>query len=136
MLLYPDQRVEQPDNETVCFGAPIDKCDWEYLNGRSKVLSSTGMAFVIIDCSDSTDVYFMRNDSEVNDRVCVVLRDKEDPDKCIESAAWIRIQENFPGMIFICRGTVDADKWQTYAAAIGASEECTCMVDLDMPRAE
>ena len=119
MLLYPDQRISnQPENQTVCFAAPIDKCDWEYLAGRGKVLSNTQMKFVIIERTDETDVFFMRNDSEVNDRVCLILRENEDSDTCIESAAWVRIQENFPGMIYIVRGFTDADKWQTHAAAI------------------
>lgn len=141
MILYPDQRIkDQPENETVCFAAPIDKCDWDFLYARAKknVLTNTGMRFVIIvgdhdtapvDSDEFTEVYFMRNNQEITDRVCIVLRENEDADKCLESAAWIRIQENYPGMIYICRGSTRADKWQKYSSALGAPQEYVCMVD-------
>ena len=143
MLLYPDQRADQPENDTVCFGAPIHKCDWEFLLGRTRgqKITQTQMPFTIIvdeTASGSNDgnpnvfdsVYFMRNDSEVNDKVCVILRDNEDPDICLESAAWIRIQENFPGMIYIVKaGSVHTDKWEAHSSAIGADQECVCMID-------
>jgi hypothetical protein len=78
----------------------------------------------------------MRNDAEVTDQVCVLLRGFEDPDTCIESAAWIRINENFPGMIYIVRGTVAADKWQNLNSTLGAPEDLVCMVDFDLPEGE
>lgn len=134
MLLYPDQRApEQPENDTVCFAAPIEQSDWMYLKARGKVLSATQQHFVIIEQDENNEVYFMRNESEVTDRVCIILRDNEDPDTCIESAAWVRIQENFPGMIYICRSSPHADKWQAYTSAIGAIESSVCMVDMDLP---
>ena len=142
MILYPDQRVNQPDNETVCFGAPIHKCDWEFLfsRGRKNTLQQTGMRYAVIideevDAANAESrvydsVYFMRNDAEINDKVCVLLRNNEDEDTCLESAAWIRITENFPGMIYIVKaGNETADKWQSMSSAIGTEQSCVCMVD-------
>jgi hypothetical protein len=68
--------------------------------------------------------------------VCLILRENQDADTCIESAAWVRIQENFPGMIYIVRGSTEADKWQTHSASIGASQDSICMVELDLPTGE
>lgn len=130
MILYPDQRHDQPENNTVCYAAPIEKCDWEFMyygEGMRHQLTATDMRFVILEGEDQ--VYFMRNDSEVTDRVCILLRTMEDTDTCIESAAWIRIQENFPGMIYIVQGSTYADKYQRYHATIGAPEDSVCMVD-------
>lgn len=133
MILYPDQgHKNQPENSTVCFAAPIDKCDWEFLHygeGKRNQLDATNMRYVILD--DKKDgVYFMRNEMEFTDTVCLLLRTMEDDDTCIESAAWIRIKENFPGMIYIVSGSTNADKYQRYHSAIGAPEDTVCMVDL------
>ena len=131
MILYPDQRKDQPENHTVCYAAPIDKCDWEFLHygeGTRHQLEQTDMRFVILEGEER--VYFMRNESEVTDKVCLLLRTMEDEDTCIESAAWIRIQENFPGMIYIVQGSTFADNYQRYHSAIGAPEDSVCMVDL------
>lgn len=132
MILYPDQRMQaqQPENETVCFAAPIDMCDWNYLHsiGRYHELEQTGMRYVLLDTQDC--IYFMRNEQEVTDKVCIVLRGIESVDDSIETAAWIRIKENYPGMIYICRGSTTADKWQTHNAALGAPQEYVCMVDI------
>lgn len=139
MILYPDQRIEQPDNETVCFAAPIDYIDWEFFRARAHK-ARTGMKFLrlkddtdidaIPEGTDFCSVYFMRNEAEINDEIIIFFRDNEDDDTCLESAAWIRIEENFPGMIYFCRGSLHADKWQTHAASLGAPESSVCMVDI------
>jgi len=128
MILYPDQRVEQPDNETVCFAAPIEQCDWEqlYSLARYNELEELAMRYVVI----TEDVYFMRNDQEVNDQVCIILRRMEDQDMCLECAAWVRVKENFPGMIYMCRGSTTADQWQSYASAAGCEQHLVAMVEL------
>lgn len=132
MILYPDQRIaNQPENSTVCYAAPIDKCDWEFLyygEGTRHQLTATDMRFVILEGEDQ--VYFMRNEGEITDRVCLLLRTMEDDDTCMESAAWIRIQENFPGMIYIVSGSTFADEYQRYHSAIGAPEDSVCLVDI------
>lgn len=132
MILYPDQRVEQPENETVCFAAPIDECDWQqlYSLARYNELEELAMRYVIIT-SDTASVYFMRNDQEVTDRVCIVLRRMEDRDMCLECAAWVRLKENYPGMIYMCRGSTTADLWQTYAASAGCPQHLVAMVDFN-----
>ena len=139
MLLYPDQRVtQQPDNDTCVFAAPIESTEWAHLyaRGARNELQHTGMRYVIFKDSihegDNTSVYFMRNDAEITDQVCVLLRGTEDPDTCIESAAWIRINENYPGMIYIVPYTLDPGKYQTHHASLGAPEELVCMVDYDV----
>ena len=143
MILHPDQQVQQPENETVHFGCPIHKCDWEmlYARARLKELEHTGMRYIVImddepgmaDAStgDAFDtVYYMRNDSDVNDRVCVLLRTNQGRDVCLESAAWIRIKENYPGMIYIVKAGADqVDKYDAMASTIGADQSCVCMVD-------
>lgn len=138
MLLYPDMRApQQPDNDTVCFAAPIELTEWEHLYGRGRdnQLQHTRMRYVIftdnIHEDDTTSVFFMRNDAEITDRVCILLRAFEDADTCLESAAWIRINENFPGMIYIVRGTETADKWQKHNATLGAPQDLVCMVDYE-----
>lgn len=144
VILYPDQRIldRQPDNETCVFAAPIDICDWNYLHAlaamNKRLLGVTKMRYIIlkdeagIAMGDAhVSVYFMRNTREINDQVCILLRDMETPDECLESAAWIRITKRFHGMIYICQGSITADKWQTHAASLGANEESVCMVDLD-----
>ncbi len=134
MILYPDQTIEQPENETVCFAAPIHECDWQqlYSQARYNVLETVAMRYVVI----TEDVYFMRNELEITDRVCVLLRRMEDQDSCIEAAAWVRIKENFPGMIYICRGSTTADLWQAYASVAGCEQHLVAMVDLDIPKTE
>jgi len=143
MLLYPDQRVTQPENETVCFAAPIDLCDWEHLYSKARynVVDAVGMRYlIIVDEStsvitpgvDVASVYFMRNEQEVTDQVAIIFRRTEDEDTCIETAAWIRIKENYPGMIYIVRGSSTGDHWQTHAAAIGAPEGSVAMVDFNV----
>ena len=129
MILYPDQRVEQPDNETVCFAAPIDECDWQqlYAKARYNELEDVAMRYIVI----IEGVYFMRNNNEFTDQVCILLRRMEDQDLCLEGAAWIRIKENFPGMIYVCRGSTTADQWQSYASASGCAQHLVAMVDLE-----
>lgn len=141
MILYPDQRVEQPDNETVCFAAPIDECDWQqlYAKARYNELEELAMRYIIIENEDGiamgdphTSVYFMRNDQEINDRVCIILRRMEGRDMCLECAAWIRLKENYSGMIYICRGSTSAEAWQSYASAAGCEQHLVAMVDLEL----
>ena len=135
MILYPDQRIEQLDNETVCFAAPIDECDWQFLYAKARYneLEELAMRYVIIK---DESVYFMRNDQEITDRVCIILRQMEGRDTCLECAAWIRIKENYPGMVYICRGSTTADQWQSYASAAGCEQHLVAMVDLDTTNKE
>ena len=132
MILYPDQRVQQPDNETVCFAAPIDECDWQYLYARARYneQEETAMRYVIIE-NESGTVYFMRNDQEITDRVCIILRRMEDQDLCLECAAWIRLKENYPGMIYMCRGSTTAELWQSVSSEAGCEQHLVAMVDLN-----
>ncbi len=130
MILYPDQTIAQPENETVCFAAPIDKCDWQQLYSQARLneLEDLAMRYaVIVD-----GVYFMRNKLPMTDRVCIVLRRMEDDASCIEAAAWVRIKENYPGMIYICRGSTTTDQWQTHAMAAGCEQHLVAMVDIDI----
>lgn len=139
MLLYPDPRVSyQPDNLTTCFAAPIEPCDWEHLwaiaKGSGKDFSAdslNGMPYVIL----ADDIYFMRSRGEDGyDTLIVLLREDEDADTCLESAAWIRVKHEYNGMIYIChKQSASANKdWQEYVAitAEGVDETLVAMVDL------
>lgn len=141
MLLYPDMlQPQQPENETAVFAAPMGREEWEHLyaKGAKNQLQHTGMRYVIFrDSSDGTldtsteevSVYFMRMDAEMDDQVCILLRDNEDADTCLESVAWIRMEANFPGMVYIVEGKSNGDRYQTYASAAGAPQELVCMVE-------
>lgn len=132
MLLWPDPRVdEQPENLTTCFAVPIDSCEWEYLLGRCKQEQSNFMPFTILE---GDEIYFMRSAGEDGyERVAILLRNNEDADECLESAAWIRVKHEFNGMIYICRKSTTADQWQSFAAiaATETDESLVAMVDLE-----
>lgn len=132
MLLYPDMlQPQQPENETAVFAAPLGREEWEYLyaKGAKNELQHTGMRYVIFEDAEDVAVYFMRMDAEMDDQVCILLRDKEDADTCLESVAWIRMEANFPGMVYIVEGKSNGDKYQRYASAAGAPQEQVCMVE-------
>ena len=133
MLLYPDKLVSnQPQNETTCFGGDIDYCDFVYLKARGQQVPETNMHYAILhDEQNGANVFFMRNENVATDRVCVLLRGDEGANKCLESAAWIRVKEEFPGMIYIVRGSTNHHntiRW--HASLMGAAQEYVCMVDL------
>lgn len=128
----------QPDNPTTCFATPIEPCDWEHLwgiaKGSGKDFSAdplNNMPYVIL--ADS--IYFMRSRGEDGyDTLVVLLREDEDPDTCLESAAWIRVKHEYNGMIYICHkqsASANPD-WQTYVAitSTGVDEAYVAMVDL------
>lgn len=127
----------QPDNLTTCFAAPIHIGDWEHLwcvaKGSGKDFSAdslNGMPYVIL----ADDIYFMRSNGEDGyDTLIVLLREDEDADTCLESAAWIRVKHEYNGMIYICRKQLsDHFEWQTFRAitAEGVDETLVAMVDL------
>jgi len=128
VILYPDQREPPQENETVITAAPIKQHDWDHLYelGRKNEIKEVAMRYAIIT---GEDVYFMRNRSDITDRVCILLRRMEDDDTCLEATAWIRIRENYPGMVYWCRWST-ADKWQTFSSAAGAPQHQVAMVDL------
>ena len=138
MLLYPDPRVsDQPDNLTTCFAVPIDPCEWEHLwaiaKGSGKDFSAddlNGIPYVIL----ADGIYFMRSNGESGyDTLVVMLREDEDADTCLESAAWIRVRQEYNGMIYICRKSTTADQWQSFAAIAAANvdESLVAMVDFE-----
>ena len=138
MLLYPDPRVrEQPDNLTTCFAAPIHAIDFDNLMGKTARQGCepnrdalNNMPFVMLE----DDFYFMRSNGEDGyERIVIILRTNEDPDTCLESAAWIRIKYEYNGMIYICRQSPAAHfEWQTIQGIIaaGVDEKLVAMVDL------
>ena len=135
MLLYPDPRVsEQPDNLTTCFAAPIHACDFEHLwgiaNSREDFADERVMPYVMLDA----DIYFLRSNGEVGyTSLVIILRTNEDPDTCLESAAWLRLKYEYNGMIYICHRSESAHyDWQTFRgiAAAGVDESLIAMVDL------
>lgn len=136
MLLYPDPTREQPDNPTTCFAAPIEICDWMHMKGRAVGSRNSeyrdqlnDMPYLVL----SEDLYYMRSTGEDGyDSLAILLRDNEDADTCLESAAWIRVKHEFNGMIYICRPKTTADEWQSFAAitSLGVDEAYVAMVDL------
>lgn len=127
----------QPDNPTTCFAVPIEPCDWEHLYGIARgsgkdfsADSLNGMPFVIL----AHDIYFLRSRGEVGyNTLVVLLREDEDPDVCLESAAWIRVKHEYNGMIYICQKSASANPdWQEYVAitSTGVDEAYVAMVDL------
>lgn len=133
MLLYPDPReIDQPDNLTTCFSAPIDACDWEVLNAKAGDPEPLNdMRFVILG---GDDIYFLRGRGQDGYKTLIVLlRDTEDADTCLESAAWIRVKFEFNGMIYICRKSTAANAWQSMTAISAAyvNEDYVAMVDID-----
>lgn len=143
MLLYPDPRIgEQPDNLTTCFSVPIDVCEWEHLKAiadgtgdEDAIDGLNAMRFVTLE----DDIYFMRSTGEDGyDKLVILLRENEDADTCLESAAWIRVRHEYNGMIYICRKSTTADAWQSFAAIAAANvdEALVAMVDLDKDEGE
>lgn len=135
MLLYPDQSVEQPDNPTTCFAAPVSQGEIHSLIACS-VPQRDGlnyMPFVII--TDDSAFYVMDRGQDGYRRTAILLREnEEDADTCLESAAWIRLKHEFNGMIYILSPDTtphtEQQKWITHGRALGAPPEYVCMVDL------
>ena len=97
MMLYPDMTREQYDgSETFVFAAPCTKAEWYDM----KSLSST--------VDDGDHLPYMLFDDELGrtkdgnaTKLCIILRFPESiDDHAVETAAWVRITNEFVGMIY------------------------------------
>lgn len=135
MILHPDMLVEQPENATLVYANPIDEDDWHALyhaHARNEI-EQVAMRYVIFKSDATTDVHFMRNDSETTDTCCILLRRMEDDDLCMEAVAWIRLKEDYHGMIYCVRPS----KHETsMAQTAGADQASVAMVDFELPTIE
>ena len=87
MLLFPDmRRALYTDNDNFVFAAPCTKSEWDYLHKHSIQLDHY-LPFIIIN--------------ELEDVTCIILRHPEiTDDQTVTTAAWIRISEEYTGMIY------------------------------------
>lgn len=90
MLLYPDMTRQQYDgSETFVFAAPCTKHEWY------------SMYKYAADDGNHLPYVFDKADDDPENHVCIILRHQETiDDHAVETAAWVRIKEEFTGMIY------------------------------------
>lgn len=96
MLLYPDMRRELYDaNENFVFAAPCMESEWKelYENRNEPNRASDYLPFTFIKESFHTEA--------PPDVTCIILMSPQTlDDEAIATAAWIRVAEEYTGMIY------------------------------------
>ncbi len=111
MLLYPDMRRDLYDaNDNFVFAAPCTEAEWRQLNADAQ-MSGDYLPFLFIK-----ETYHENAPSDVT---CIILMSPNTPDDdAIATAAWIRVVEEYTGMIYALNFEADYSRSNSLSSIV------------------